>query len=71
MRKRKKLLWNKSTGNMEDAFLEKCPRCKGFGSITQDNGMECLICHGRGRCWVSSSGWTLALWERIGSETLY
>jgi DnaJ-class molecular chaperone len=68
---KKSILVNKSKNEIEESILIECPRCSGFGSTVQDYGGNCSICKGRGRCWVSESGWTLPLWGRIGSEKLY
>jgi hypothetical protein len=68
---KKSILLNKSKNEPERCIFQKCPRCSGFGATLQDHGTNCSVCKGRGKCWVSESGWTLPLWGRIGSEKLY
>jgi len=63
---------NKSEEKYEPGELKKCPRCKGFGSNSGDEG-ACYICKGQGTVWLSKtgSGWTRAKWVRIDDSQLY
>ena len=66
-----KYIMNHSKVRMEKATQEKCPRCKGFGASIS-NASVCHLCSGRGRLWVTATGWTLKISGRVNyQEKLY
>jgi len=48
----------------------KCPRCRGFGAAFKDD-YRCDICNGHGKVWMTSRGWTRALYARLENSKLY
>ena len=64
-------IMNHSKARTEKATQETCPRCKGFGALRSDID-NCPLCNGRGRLWLTESGWTLKISGRVNSqEKLY
>jgi len=66
-------LYNKSKEKEEKCVQVTCPRCKGFGSTSDDDGEKCHLCKGYGTVWesVEKSGWYRALYDRIDNSQLY
>jgi DnaJ-class molecular chaperone len=65
-------VYNRSTLLVEKATMQQCPRCRGFGGCAHDaDAHDCYLCEGKGRLWISVSGWTRALWKRLEDSKLY
>lgn len=60
-----KLVFNESSLRNEVAYRQSCPRCKGAGIRTGEDG-PCHLCNGWGEVWRTESGWTIALHARKG-----
>jgi len=69
---RKSKVWNKSTGLKEHAERKLCPRCKGDGGLNpEDGGWDCWLCGGKGRIWISESGWCRRIGAKGHNSVLY
>jgi len=64
-------VYNKDKGLLEPAKLATCPRCRGFGGITQDQGEACSFCRGYGEVWRSATGWLRAKHQQFSKSFLY
>lgn len=67
-------VFNKSKVSVENAKKAQCPRCKGFSAVfPRDKEDHCDLCEGKGELWISiyNTGWTRALWKRLGDSKLY
>ena len=62
-------VYNKSEMVVEKAKKVICPRCKGFGRNQGED--HCFICKEHGVCWISNTGWTRALYQKIENSILY
>lgn len=61
---------NKSKEQFERAKQQKCPRCKGAGQVFKEPD-NCTLCNGNGRVWMSTSGWTRAVFSRMENSKLW
>jgi len=65
------VVYNKSKEIFEPAELKKCPRCSGFGGISSDMGLPCILCAGYGKVWISDSGWVRIYRQRRDHSRLW
>lgn len=63
-------VYNKSKLLVEKAEKVTCPRCKGYGGCYRTDE-KCWLCNGLGKLWKSKSGWTRALYQRLGNSQLW
>lgn len=64
-------VYNKSKEIIEKAKKTTCPRCKGYGGLSEDHGDNCYLCNGMGLLYLSESGWTRAFYKRLSDSKLY
>lgn len=72
MSEKTKTVYNRSACVNEQATLQECPRCRGFGGVSgdADTGVRC-ICNGHGRVWRTPRGWTWAPGQNRSKGKLY
>lgn len=61
---------NKSKEIIEHAEKQTCPICKGNGVVFRE-GRSCSMCAGKGKIWMSKSGWCRKLGKPIIESYLY
>jgi len=66
-------VYNRSKERVEAAVKVDCPRCRGFGAISSDDGENCWLCGGDGILWASKdgTGWHRRIGKRLDASQLY